>query len=122
MLIFVLKNPLLPDGVTSILYGSVLCHDPESRRGLKMKRQVVLAGWGQVTQPGPAAGSNLPGPIGLMIAGPVSDRVGIQAWFLLGGVLCVLMGIVGLFIPAVMNIEEKHKLIPVQIHNQHSIT
>jgi DHA3 family macrolide efflux protein-like MFS transporter len=54
-------------------------------------------------------------PIGLMIAGPVSDRVGIQAWFLLGGVLCVLMGIVGLFIPAVMNIEEQHK--PIVVHS-----
>jgi DHA3 family macrolide efflux protein-like MFS transporter len=46
-------------------------------------------------------------PIGLMIAGPVADRVGIQAWFLLGGSLCVLMGVTGLLIPAVMNIEEK---------------
>ncbi len=46
-------------------------------------------------------------PIGLAIAGPVADRLGIQAWFLLGGILCVLMALAGLFIPAVMNIEEK---------------
>ena len=46
-------------------------------------------------------------PIGLMIAGPVADRVGIQAWFLLGGVLCILMGAAGLFVPAVMNMERK---------------
>jgi MFS transporter, DHA3 family, macrolide efflux protein len=46
-------------------------------------------------------------PLGLMIAGPLADRSGIQAWFLLGGALCVLMGVAGLFIPAVMNIEEK---------------
>jgi DHA3 family macrolide efflux protein-like MFS transporter len=46
-------------------------------------------------------------PVGLMIAGPVADRAGIQLWFLLGGSLCVLMGVAGLFIPAVMNIEEK---------------
>ena len=50
-------------------------------------------------------------PIGLMIAGPVADRVGIQAWFLLGGSLCVLMGVAGLFIPAVMNIEEKSSVM-----------
>jgi len=50
-------------------------------------------------------------PIGLMIAGPVADRVGIQAWFLLGGSLCVLMGVAGLFIPAVMNIEEKRSVM-----------
>ena len=50
-------------------------------------------------------------PIGLMIAGPISDKIGIQAWFFLGGLLCVLMGIVGLFIPAVMNIEEKRNIV-----------
>ena len=46
-------------------------------------------------------------PIGLIIAGPISDRVGIQAWFWLGGTLCILMSVIGVFIPAVMNIEEK---------------
>jgi DHA3 family macrolide efflux protein-like MFS transporter len=46
-------------------------------------------------------------PIGLMIAGPVSDRLGIQTWFFLGGAACVLMGVTGLFIPAVMRIEEE---------------
>jgi DHA3 family macrolide efflux protein-like MFS transporter len=48
-------------------------------------------------------------PIGLIIAGPISDRVGIQAWFYLGGTLCILIAIVGIFIPAVMNIEAKHQ-------------
>jgi hypothetical protein len=42
-----------------------------------------------------------------MIAGPVADRVGIQAWFLLGGVLCIFMAVTGLFIPPVMNMEKK---------------
>ena len=46
-------------------------------------------------------------PIGLMVAGPVADRVGIQAWFYLGGALCIFMGLVGLCIPAVMNIEAR---------------
>ena len=46
-------------------------------------------------------------PIGLMIAGPVADRAGIQAWFLLGCVLCILMAVTGLFIPAVMNMEKQ---------------
>ncbi|MBN2115494.1 MAG: MFS transporter [Anaerolineales bacterium] len=46
-------------------------------------------------------------PIGLMIAGPVSDRIGIQAWFLFGGALCVLMAIASLFVPALMKIEDK---------------
>ena len=51
-------------------------------------------------------------PIGLMIAGPVADRIGIQAWFLFGGVLCILMAVTGLFIPAVMNMEKKGNPMP----------
>ena len=55
--------------------------------------------------------------VGLMIAGPVTDNVGIQSWFLISGALCILMAVAGLFTPAVMNIEEKRsamfdKLIP----------
>ncbi|MBN1667282.1 MAG: MFS transporter [Anaerolineales bacterium] len=44
-------------------------------------------------------------PISLLIAGPLADHFGIQTWFLLGGVVCLLMAIAGLFIPAVMQIE-----------------
>lgn len=51
-------------------------------------------------------------PLGLMIAGPVADRVGIQAWFLLGGLLCIFMAVTGLFIPAVMNMEKKGNPLP----------
>lgn len=48
-------------------------------------------------------------PLGLMIAGPVADRLGVQTWFVIGGVMCALMGIVGYFIPAVMTFEEGRK-------------
>ena len=54
-------------------------------------------------------------PIGLMIAGPVSDQVGIQAWFLLGGALCIFMAITGLFIPAVMTMENRGNPLPEAI-------
>jgi DHA3 family macrolide efflux protein-like MFS transporter len=54
-------------------------------------------------------------PLGLAIAGPVADRLGLQAWFLLGGTLCVLMGVAGLFIPAVMNIESKQSVVPAPL-------
>lgn len=50
-------------------------------------------------------------PIGLMVAGPVADRFGIQTWFMLSGLICVLMSIAGYFIPVVMNIEDTHKII-----------
>ena len=37
-------------------------------------------------------------PFALIIAGPLADRFGIQAWFVLGGILClviaVLMGVI----------------------------
>lgn len=46
-------------------------------------------------------------PIGLLIAGPVADRFSIQVWFLFGGLLCTLMAVCGLFIPAVMQIESR---------------
>jgi DHA3 family macrolide efflux protein-like MFS transporter len=44
-------------------------------------------------------------PLGLLVAGPVADLLGIQSWYIVGGLLCALMGVVGLFIPSVMNIE-----------------
>jgi DHA3 family macrolide efflux protein-like MFS transporter len=46
-------------------------------------------------------------PVGLMIAGPVSDHFGIKVWFFLGGVLCLLMGIAGFFLPAVLNLDQE---------------
>jgi DHA3 family macrolide efflux protein-like MFS transporter len=47
-------------------------------------------------------------PVGLIIAGPVSDWIGIQAWFIVGGVMCSLMGLVGFFVPALMSLEKGH--------------
>jgi DHA3 family macrolide efflux protein-like MFS transporter len=49
-------------------------------------------------------------PIGLMIAGPVADRFGLQTWFFLAGGLCILLAIAGLMIPAVMNIEKNGRI------------
>jgi DHA3 family macrolide efflux protein-like MFS transporter len=50
-------------------------------------------------------------PLGLMVAGPVADRLGIQAWFFLGGALCILMAATGLLVPVVMNIEAKGDVV-----------
>lgn len=50
-------------------------------------------------------------PVGLLVAGPVADRFSIQVWFLFGGLLCILMAICGLFIPAVMQIESRTKTV-----------
>ena len=49
-------------------------------------------------------------PLGLAIAGPVSDRFGIQIWFVIAGFLCLLVALASFFIPAIMHIEENHTL------------
>ena len=45
-------------------------------------------------------------PIGLMIAGPIADKLGVQTWFIIGGIVTILMGITGLFVPAIMHFED----------------
>lgn len=47
-------------------------------------------------------------PIGLAIAGPVSDLLGLNVWLLTAGVLCSLAGLAGFFVPAMTNIEQNH--------------
>jgi len=52
------------------------------------------------------AGSTAMIPLGLMIAGPVSDYMGIRFWFILAGTAQFLMPIAASFVPDIMNIEE----------------
>jgi DHA3 family macrolide efflux protein-like MFS transporter len=47
-------------------------------------------------------------PFSLALAGPVSDRLGLQVWYVVAGVLCAAMGLSGFFIPAIVNIEENN--------------
>jgi DHA3 family macrolide efflux protein-like MFS transporter len=44
-------------------------------------------------------------PLGLIVAGPLADRLGVQVWYLIGGLLTILIGLAAFFIPSVMNIE-----------------
>lgn len=46
-------------------------------------------------------------PLGLLIAGPLSDRMGVLTWYVIGGLACVLMGLLGFSLPAVMNMESQ---------------
>jgi DHA3 family macrolide efflux protein-like MFS transporter len=50
----------------------------------------------------------LTSPLGLAIAGPVSDRFGIQIWYVIGGILCILVALSFLFFPSFLRIEENH--------------
>jgi DHA3 family macrolide efflux protein-like MFS transporter len=49
---------------------------------------------------------SLTSPLGLVIAGPISDWLGLQIFYLAAGALCGVMGVVGFFVPAIVNIEE----------------
>jgi DHA3 family macrolide efflux protein-like MFS transporter len=52
------------------------------------------------------AGATAMSPLSLLVAGPVSDWLGIRTWYLLGGSACIIMAVIAIFIPVVMNIEE----------------
>jgi DHA3 family macrolide efflux protein-like MFS transporter len=45
-------------------------------------------------------------PLGMVIAGPVADALGVQFWFILAGAVCVLMAVVAFFIPALMHLDD----------------
>jgi len=46
------------------------------------------------------------GPIGLMMAGPLSDLYGIKVWFLGAGTVLGLISLAALFVPAILRVEE----------------
>jgi DHA3 family macrolide efflux protein-like MFS transporter len=46
-------------------------------------------------------------PLSLAIAGPLADVVGVRAWYVVGGALCMLVGAGAFFVPALVNIEEQ---------------
>ena len=48
-------------------------------------------------------------PIGLAVAGPLSDALGIQTWFILGGIFMSLSGVFGFLSPAMRTIEDQSK-------------
>jgi len=47
-------------------------------------------------------------PIGMAIAGPLADAVGVRALYVVSGVVQILLGIGSFFIPAIMQLEENH--------------
>jgi len=52
-------------------------------------------------------------PLGLAIAGPVADALGVRVWFVMGGIMCVAMGIVSFLTPALMHLEDNHRAYSV---------
>lgn len=55
------------------------------------------------------AGATAMMPLSLLVSGPIADQFGIRFWFIFGGAACILMTIVGVFIPAIMNVENNRE-------------
>lgn len=57
-------------------------------------------------------------PIGYALAGPLADMFGLRIWFLVGGIVISLIGILSFFSPTIMNIEEEGKEIQNNYNNK----
>ena len=48
-------------------------------------------------------------PLGMLIAGPVADALGVQSWFIICALTCAALGVYGFTNPVVMEIESNHR-------------
>ncbi len=48
-------------------------------------------------------------PLGMAVAGPVADALGVPFWYVTGGLVCILMGLGAFFVPAIMHLEDGHR-------------
>lgn len=46
-------------------------------------------------------------PLGMLIAGPVADALGVRVWYGVGGLGCLLMGLGSFFVPAIVHLEDE---------------
>jgi DHA3 family macrolide efflux protein-like MFS transporter len=49
--------------------------------------------------------ANLASPLSMVIAGPLSDALGVSLWYKIGGVACIVLGSWPLFVASVRNID-----------------
>ncbi len=61
------------------------------------------------------SGASAISPLGLLIAGPFSDWLGIRVWFWAGGILCVLIAVSAFFVPVIMNVESHKDETPIPV-------
>jgi DHA3 family macrolide efflux protein-like MFS transporter len=47
-------------------------------------------------------------PLGMAIAGPVADAVGVRTLYVVGGISQIVLGIGGFFVPAIMHLEDNN--------------
>jgi DHA3 family macrolide efflux protein-like MFS transporter len=51
--------------------------------------------------------SGLMMPLGLIIAAPVADYLGLRIWYWVGGIACMLIGLIFAFTPAILSIDQQ---------------
>jgi DHA3 family macrolide efflux protein-like MFS transporter len=51
-------------------------------------------------------------PLGLLLAAPIAEMVGVRAWYLAGGLACIATGIAGFLLPSLMRIEQPPERAP----------
>jgi DHA3 family macrolide efflux protein-like MFS transporter len=51
------------------------------------------------------SGATAIAPLGLLIAGPFSDWLGIRVWFWAGGIICIIIALAAFSRPVIMNVE-----------------
>jgi MFS family permease len=59
--------------------------------------------------------------LGLAVAGPVADRLGVQIWYIVGGGVCMGMGILAFFVPSILNMED-HRAAPEPGESESEVT
>jgi DHA3 family macrolide efflux protein-like MFS transporter len=64
-----------------------------------------------------SAGATAMMPLSLLVAGPISDWLGVRSWYLAGGGLCILVTMVAFSIPAIMNIEQNRIQVEPPLDN-----
>jgi DHA3 family macrolide efflux protein-like MFS transporter len=47
-------------------------------------------------------------PLSMVVAGPVAELLGIRVWYVVAGVVSILMGVGSIFVPVVMHLEDNH--------------
>lgn len=53
------------------------------------------------------SGSAAISPLGMLVAAPVAEWLGIQSWYVVGGIVCALMGIAGFMMRVVATIDDQ---------------
>jgi DHA3 family macrolide efflux protein-like MFS transporter len=47
-------------------------------------------------------------PLGTAAGGPVADALDVRVWYVMGGVACMLMGIIAFVMPTAKRLEDSH--------------